>query len=84
MSASFIATCLWVLGCTFTAFLPMRRQYVPGLTLLISLPFLLVALAYQHGPWVPLAVVAAAISLFRRPLKHLFQWLYARLKGAKS
>lgn len=84
MSASLIATCLWVLGCTLTAFLPMKRQYIPGLTLLIILPFMLAFLAYQHGPWVPLAVLVAAISLFRRPLFHLLQWLYARLKGAKS
>ena len=36
MSAALILGCLWVLAAAVTAMLPMRRQYVPGVTLLIA------------------------------------------------
>lgn len=71
MSAALIAGCLWVLVASLTAMLPMRRQYAPGIALLTGAPVLIGWIGVAHGPWVALAVLAAALSMFRRPLIHL-------------
>jgi Protein of unknown function (DUF2484) len=63
-----IAACLWVLAATVTAFLPMRRQYPPGITLLIAAPLILIWLGYQHGFWVAAISTAGFLSMFRNPL----------------
>lgn len=62
---------LWVLAATATAFLPMRRQMVPGLALLIAAPILLVWIGLTHGwLWVAFGTFAF-LSMFRRPLRYL-------------
>lgn len=68
MSLSLILACLWAIASAITAMLPMRQQYAPGITLLISAPFLLAFLGYQHGFWVVALCLAAALSMFRNPL----------------
>lgn len=68
MSWSPILACLWVVASAVTAMLPMRRQYLPGISLLISAPFMLGYLGYQHGIWLVLVGLAAALSMFRKPL----------------
>ena len=68
MSLSLILACLWVVVAAIIAMLPMRRQFAPGLTLLLTAPFLLAYLGYQHNPWLVLAASIAIISMFRRPL----------------
>ncbi|NEY91862.1 DUF2484 family protein [Tabrizicola oligotrophica] len=61
---------LWVLAASATAFLPMRRQMVPGLALLLLAPGLLVWIGLSHG-WLWLAFgLFAFVSMFRRPLRH--------------
>ena len=61
---------LWVLAATATAFLPMRRQMIPGLALLLAAPVLLVWIGYAHG-WLWLAFgTFAFVSMFRRPLRY--------------
>ena len=60
--------CLWVIGAAVTAMLPMRRQMIPGLTLLATAPPLLIWIGVVHG-WLWLAVGLFAVgSMFRRPL----------------
>lgn len=72
MSLPLILGCVWVLAATLTALLPMSRQFVPGLTLLVMAPVLLVWIAMVHG-WLWLAVgLFALVSMFRRPL--LYYW----------
>lgn len=73
MTASLILAALWVLAATGVAFLSMRYQYIPGLALLIAAVPLLVFLAIQHNVWIVLAVLAAILSMFRRPLKALLR-----------
>ncbi len=73
MSASLLIGCLWVLAATITAFLPMRRQYAPGLTLLLGAPLVLGFIGYQHGVWWALAGLAAFVSMFRNPLRFLWR-----------
>ena len=79
MSLSLIVAALWVLGATFTAMLAMRHQYIPGVTLLIAAPAILIWIAVDHGMWVALACVAAVLSMMRNPLKYLLR----RLMGEK-
>lgn len=71
MSTSLILGCLWVLASTATAFLPMRRQMIPGVALLIVAPVLLWFIAAEHGPLVFGLTLLAALSLFRNPLIYL-------------
>lgn len=79
MSWSVVACCLWVLAATVTAFLPMRRQYIPGVTLLVLAPVLILWLGYDFGwLWSGLAF-AGFVSMFRNPLKYL----WARARGQR-
>jgi len=68
---SLILAFLWVVASAITAMLPMRRQFIPGVTLLIATPFMLGFVGYQYGPWVALLGFAAFVSMFRNPLKYL-------------
>ncbi len=76
MSLSLISGCIWVLLATIVATLPMRRQYIPGVTLLIAAPFLLGWIAADHGWWIFAVGVFAFASMFRNPLIYL--WRRAR------
>lgn len=76
-----IVAIAWVLIGTVTALLPMRRQLVPGLALLVSAPVLLVWLGLVHGLWIVLAGLAAVVSMFRLPLRHLWSRLRQREEG---
>ena len=68
MSLPLILGCLWVIAATITALLPMRQQMVPGMTLLVLAPVLLMWIGMTHGwLWVALGL-CALISMFRRPL----------------
>ena len=70
MSLALIIGALWVVAAAITALLPMRRQMVPGLALLIAAPFLLIWIGWTHG-WLWLAVgTFALLSMFRRPLNY--------------
>ncbi len=68
MSTSLTLACLWVLAAAITAMLPMRRQYLPGITLLIAAPVLLGFIWRDHGVWVFALTLLAAASMFRNPL----------------
>lgn len=71
MSASLITACLWVLAATATALLPMRRQYAPGITLLVAAPLLLGWIGWQHGGLIFALALLAFLSMFRNPLIYL-------------
>jgi hypothetical protein len=72
-----ILCCLWVLSSAAVALLPMRRQYVPGVALLIAAPVLIVAIGFQHNWGIAALGLAAFLSMFRNPLKYF----YARFRG---
>lgn len=79
MSVVVICCSLWVLCATVTALLPMRFQYVPGLTLMLIAPGLLIWLGAVAG-WVwAVAGVVGFVSMFRNPLRYL----YARARGLR-
>jgi hypothetical protein len=68
ISPPVIAAFLWVLAATITAFLPYRRQFPPGITLLVAAPLILIWLGYHHGFWVAAISTAGFLSMFRNPL----------------
>lgn len=77
MSWSIITSAIWVLCATGTALMPMRWQYVPGVTLLGLAPVLIIWLGSDFGWGWGVAAFFAFASMFRNPLKYF----YARLRG---
>lgn len=74
---SVVVSAVWVLVATGTALLPMRQQYLPGVTLLVLAPILIVWLGVDFGwGWSAVAFLGFA-SMFRNPLKYIF----ARARG---
>lgn len=73
MSLPVLFACLWVLASAIVAMLPMRRQYVPGVALLIAAPFLIFWLGYAHGWWWVVVGLLAFGSMFRNPLIYLYR-----------
>ncbi len=71
LSLSLVLGCLWVVASAIVAMLPMRRQYAPGLLLLLAAPVLLIFIGYEHGwGWAAVGFLAF-VSMFRNPLKYL-------------
>ena len=77
MSTPLIIACLWVVAAAITAMQPMRRQYVPGIVLLLLAPVLMIWLSVAHGWWVGAIALLGFVSMFRNPLRYLL----ARLRG---
>lgn len=77
MTWSAIIAAIWVLLGTATALLPMRHQYVPGVTLLVLAPVLIFWLGHDFGWGWSVAALAAFVSMFRNPLRYF----YARARG---
>ena len=76
MSWALVCGALWVLASAVVAMLPMRRQYVPGVALLLVAPVLILWIGVQHG-WLWTAFgVFALLSMFRNPLRYF--WKRAR------
>ena len=73
MSIPLIAAGLWVFAATATAFLPMRRQMVPGVTLLVLAPMLIVWIGAHHGWFWIIPALLAFLSMFRNPLIYLWK-----------
>jgi hypothetical protein len=70
---SLTAAALWVLAATVTAFLPWRRQFPPGIVLLVLAPPILGWIGWQHG-WLWLFIgLAGFVSMFRNPLIYFWR-----------
>ena len=73
MSTPLILGCLWVIASAGVAVLPMRRQFPPGIALLIAAPVLLVWIGWEHGwYWLAFGLFAFA-SMFRHPLRYVLR-----------
>lgn len=68
---------LWVLASGVVAMLPMKRQYLPGVILLLAAPVLILLLGFRFGWVVALLASLAFVSMYRNPLR----FLWARLCG---
>lgn len=73
MSLSIVLAAGWVIAATAVAMLPMRRQFAPGMILLIAAPFLIGYLGYQYGWLVGVGALAAFVSMFRNPLRYYWR-----------
>jgi len=73
MSFSVIAAIIWVFAASGVAMLPMRRQFPPGIVLLIAAPVLIVWLGFDFGWIVSVGSLAAFISMFRNPLRYYWR-----------
>ncbi len=73
MSLPLIFGCLWVFAATVTALLPMRRQYAPGITLLVLAPVLIIWMSMQHGWGIGVFALFAFTSMFRNPLRYFWR-----------
>jgi hypothetical protein len=69
----------WVFASALVAMLPMRRQYLPGVILLLAAPVLIALIAHEVGLWAAMAAVLAFVSMFRNPLRYFWK----RLTGHK-
>lgn len=73
MSASVAIAVFWAIASTIVAFLPMRRQYLPGGTLMLTAPLVILFLGYQHG-WLWLVPAGLAfVSMYRNPLRYFWR-----------
>ncbi len=71
-----LACISWVFAATIVAMLPMRRQYVPGIALLIAAPLLIAWIGIAVTWWAGVLALAAFVSMFRNPLRYF--WAKAR------
>ena len=67
--------CVWVLACTVIAMLPIRRQIVPGVMLMMAGPFLIWVLIDQLGWLVGGIALFAFLSMFRNHMIYMTQIL---------
>lgn len=74
MNTSLILACsLWVIVGAVTAFLPLRRQMIPGLLLILTAPVLLAWIGNVQGwVWVVAGLLAFG-SMFRSPIRYFYR-----------
>lgn len=77
MTPSVIIAALWVVASAITSFLSMKRQFLPGIILLVAAPVIIIWLGYDFGWWVSIIGLFAFVSMFRNPLKYF----YCRARG---
>ena len=68
MTSSLIVACVWAISATITALLPMRRQMIPGVTLLATALPLLGWIGWQHGWLLAVLGLLGFLSMMRNPL----------------
>jgi len=73
MTLSLLLSCVWVVLATIVAFFPMRRQYVPGVALLVMAPVLIIWLGFDYGLWLAILGTGAFVSMFRNPLLYFYR-----------
>ena len=71
-----LVSCFWAVAATIVALLPMRHQYIPGVTLLLAAPILIVWIGYEVGYWAGILAALGFVSMFRNPLRYF--WAKAR------
>lgn len=79
MTSSLIALCVLLLAATSLAFLPVRKQIVPGMVLGVAAIAILIWVGVENGWWWTVAGLAAMASLGRNGVKQI----PALLRGEK-
>lgn len=62
---------VWVLAAAAVAMMPMRRQFVPGVMLMLAAPVLIWAMFQQFGWLLGLVALCGFLSMFRNPLIYM-------------
>jgi len=62
----------WVFASALVAMMPMRWQYVPGVTLLLAAPVLIWQIGVALGLWGAGAALLAFGSMYRNPLRYFW------------
>ena len=73
MTPSTLVAIVWVFAATGVAMLPMRRQFPPGIILLVAAPVIIIWLGLDHGWLISTAALAAFISMFRNPIRYYWK-----------
>ncbi|WP_170608080.1 DUF2484 family protein [Ruegeria arenilitoris] len=73
MQLSVVLSACWVICATIVAMLPMKYQFLPGVTLLICAPALILWLGFDFGWFVSALALAAFVSMFRYPLRYFWR-----------
>ncbi|WP_163846161.1 DUF2484 family protein [Pseudooceanicola aestuarii] len=85
MSLSLILAACWAVAANVAAMIPSRDDHWSRAYALIVLGIpVLGMVVWQHGPWVGLLILGAAMSMLRWPVIYLARWLRRRLSGAGS
>jgi len=84
MGAPIVLAFVWAISATVTAVLPLRWQFAPGIVLLAAAPPLILWLGLAHGGWVAALAFCAVLSMFRRPLLHIWTRVRGQRPGASG
>ncbi len=80
MSLPLTLACLWAAAANLIAMFPSRHAHWPAAYALIAVGLpLLVWILVVDGPWIALAVLVAAGSVLRWPVRYALRWARARL-----
>ncbi len=76
MTTSLILACLWAIAANVIAMFPSRSNHWPAAYVLITIGIpILGYVTYQHGPWIGMLVLVAAMSILRWPVIYLARWV---------
>lgn len=76
MSPSLITACVWLVAANVIAMFPSKHSRWPAAYALIALGMPLLGWVFwQNGVWVGLAVLLAAASVLRWPVRYLVRWI---------
>ena len=83
MSLSLILACLWALVANILAMTPSKDYHWRNAYILIGVGIpILGYVTWQHGPWIGLLVMVAAMSVLRWPVIYLGRWIKRAASGA--
>ena len=76
MSAALTLACVWFFVANVIAILPSKHSHWPAAYALIATGLPILALVFwQDGGWIGLAVLIAAMSILRWPVRYLLRWV---------
>lgn len=81
MSLSLILAFGWLVLANVIGMFPSKKKHWPAAYFLMSIGLPLVVFVFvQNGPWIGLAVLVAASSILRWPVRYLMRWLASVLR----
>ena len=81
MSLPLVLALLWLVAANVTGMVPSKRKHWPQAYVLIALGLpILVWVFAVHGPWITLAILVAAGSILRWPVRYALRWMLRQVK----